>query len=171
MNFKKIKSITSKEFRTAWKIYLNSFPRNERRSLKQQKLLFRKKEYAMYAVVERKEIIAFLSIWIIEFSFIEHFAIKKQFRNKGLGSKILKNFIKKKRIILEVEPGETKLAVRRINFYKKLGFKLNKFNHIQPAYSKAKKPIKLYIMSYPNKLSKINFEKIQKLLYKKVYGK
>lgn len=173
MIFKKISSQNSKAFRSVWRIYLSSFSADERRQREKQIKLFADKSYRLFAIFNSKDKIAeFMSLWNLkDFIFIEHFAVKKVLRNKGMGKRAMKEFMARanKMIILEVEEPNTKTAKKRIRFYSAAGFKLNKYDYVQPAYGKNKKPVKLFLMSFPKKISKLEFCKIRKKIYSKVY--
>jgi hypothetical protein len=84
----------------------------------------------------------------------------------------LQNFLDEcnNKVILEVEPPTDESSLRRINFYKTIGFKLNDHNYIQPPYDKNKKPVKMIIMSYPNNINYSEFIDIRKQMHTRVYG-
>ena len=94
-------------------------------------------------------------------------------RGKGLGSKMLKEFIGSKKsdtIILEVELPEDEISTRRIKFYERNGFKLNTYEYFQMPLRKHSAPIPLYLMSYPKNLSSDEFRNYKSLIYKNVYS-
>ena len=71
-------------------------------------------------------------------------------RNGGKGSIYLQEITKKlgKPVVLEVEPPTDEMAIRRIGFYERNGFKLWKdITYIQPAYDKTKSSIELKLMT------------------------
>lgn len=116
-----------------------------------------------------------------DFVFIEHLAVKKECEDKGIGSTILgtltqnalyNNTWKKidKKVILEVERPDTEIAQKRMSFYERQGFRLNKYDYTQPPYSKGKKSVPMYLMSFPEKIDKKEFLRIREKLYKVVYG-
>lgn len=116
-----------------------------------------------------------------DFVFIEHLAVKKECEDEGVGSTILgtltqnalyNNKWKKidKKVILEVERPDTETAQKRRAFYERQGFRLNKYDYIQPPYGKDKKSVPMYLMSFPEKIGKKEFLHMQKKLYKSVYG-
>lgn len=158
----------------SWKIYEESFPEDERRNLAQQKNLLNRTDYKFISIKDNDKILGLLGIWEFKnFSFIEHFAIDKNLRNKGLGSKIIKEYFNSanKLVILETElPNANDMAPRRIEFWKRTGFNLNLYDYIQPPYSKGKSPVPLYLMSYPREISEKEFKNIRKDMHAKVYG-
>ena len=106
-------------------------------------------------------------------TFFEHLAVSKNFRGNGIGKQIiLKNTENvKKPIFFEVELPNTEIAKRRIDFYKRLGFKLNNFYYEQPALRKNEKPQQMLIMSYPKQINEHDFAGYKKEIYDNVYCK
>lgn len=73
-------------------------------------------------------------------------------------------------IILEAEPpDQSDIAARRVRFYERLGFALNKYKYLQPPYSSGEHPLPLSIMSYPDALPCDKFLKIRNELYRGAY--
>ncbi len=172
MIFEKVASQKSSYFQDIWSEYESTFPPDERRDLDAQLALFQSRHYSLFAILENNVRIGFLSAWKFDgFDFIEHFALREEKRGQGLGTKVIESYLKEaKKVILEVEKPETETQKRRIQFYEKLGFKLNPHDYVQPPYSKDKKPLHLFLMSFPEKLSETDFKKIRIALYKIVYG-
>lgn len=173
MIFKKIENSDSKEFKEAWKIYESSFPPNERRSLELQIDLMKNKLYNFFVVLENKIIIAIITYWDSDnFLFIEHLAVKEDIRGKSIGTKLLKEYLirNKQTIVLEVEIPSTEIAIKRIRFYEKMGFKLNKFDYIQPPYGKDKSPASMFLMTYPKTINESEFVLIREKIHLSVYG-
>lgn len=73
-------------------------------------------------------------------------------------------------IVVEVERPNTDITQRRIEFYKKVGFKLNKYDYIQPPYGVGKNPVPMFLMTFPNKIKESEFILIRKKLHSDVYG-
>ncbi len=177
MKFQRIKNAQDLLFQSVWTIYKNSFPADEKRILAQQKKLFRKREYFLFAVLEKEQLLGFLSTWNLDsLLFIEHFAVKKELRRRGIGTKTLQDFIlqqktKDRKIILEAERPNTNFAAKkRIVFYERLGFKLCSENYMQPPYFIKKKPVPLFLMQHGKKISSDEFIDIREKLYRIVYG-
>ncbi len=163
------------EFDKVYDIMQKSFPPNEIRSHQGQKVLLTKDGYKIYVVNDEKcdEIKAFIAVYKFEsFVFVEHFAVNEKFRNEGLGGQMLKWLIGRsgKMICLEVEPPDSDMAGRRINFYKRNGFFMNQFPYTQPSIEEGKQPIELFIMSSSRPLTEREFEDIKSVIYKNVYS-
>ncbi|MDF9410550.1 GNAT family acetyltransferase [Brevibacillus laterosporus] len=54
-------------------------------------------------------------------------------------------------IILEIDPPVESISIRRKNFYMRLGFMENHYQHKHPAYRKQNVPHELVIMSFPRR--------------------
>lgn len=171
--FQKLKST---EFDQLYDLIKESFPKEEYRDYEKQKTLFRHPEYRIFVKKDKEseEIKAFLAVWEFDsFVYVEHFAVNPAMRNGGIGSKMLKTLMEAtdKMIILEVEPPEDEMAVRRIGFYKRNGFYFNEYPYIQPSMGEGRKETPLFLMSTERKLCEEEYSKIRDTLYTKVYGK
>ncbi len=166
-----MKKLKKSEFGKFYSIMEEAFPSDERRSEKCQKELFDEK---CYGVVSNLEVSVFIAYWDFEkYVYIEHFASEASKRGNGEGGNFLDCFLEKieKPVVLEVEPPNTEMAARRIKFYERHGFNFNSYFYMQPAYEEGKSPIELKIMTYPEKISKHEFETIRDKIHKKVYKK
>ena len=164
--------IDKNNFDSVYSLLERSFPPDERRSFEEQKKLLDEKEYKIYAKFDGDALVGFLATWNFGTqAYVEHFAVSPEFRNNGVGSKMLAETIAilGVPVCLEVEKPEDELTTRRVNFYKRNGFFLNLYPYIQPAYSPEKQPVPLLIMSTGSPLTESEFEKVKSALYKKVY--
>jgi ribosomal protein S18 acetylase RimI-like enzyme len=153
-------------------IYEEAFPPDERRDWDQVLELLKKSEYKLFSVISQQKTVGLLIGWYFpDFTFIEHFAIEKSARSKGFGNLIIHNFLANLSglVILEVEEANTETGQRRISFYKKFGFSVFPGEYFQPAYSPAKKSVKMLILSYPDKITNEEFRQIRTELYRSVY--
>ncbi|MFH1785072.1 MAG: GNAT family N-acetyltransferase [Candidatus Micrarchaeota archaeon] len=168
MRFERITS-ESFVFDAVKEIYESSFPPEEKREL--NKDLFDRKNYSLLTAIE-DEPVGFISVWDFgNFVFIEHFAVKKQLRDQGIGTRMLSKFLDDHPdVILEIERPKTEEQYMRIKFYKQIGFHLNNYQYVQPPYGPEKPPVNMFIMSYPKALSDNEFSNIKKRIYSTVYG-
>lgn len=168
MLFKMSKS----EFDKVLDVMVEAFPYDERRTKEAEFALLSNPDFHIYVYKEDEcgEIKGFISLYDLdEFCFLEHFAISSEYRNQGIGSKILAE-IKALyvNIVFEVEPPITEQAVKRICFYERNGFVLNDYEYIQPPMCEGRAQVPLMIMSSAP-LDSLAFERIKKTLYKNVY--
>ena len=164
-----------KAFDDVFKLIKLSFPEEEYRSYENQKKLLSNPNYFIFSKFdETNNLIGIICFWRLKnLTFIEHFAINPSKRGKGIGSKMLKDFISRETvlpIILEVETPKTEISLKRINFYKRTGFKLNKYKYFQMPLREYSLPIEMYLMSYPTELTLETFEKSKSVIYKEVYS-
>ncbi|MGV8176456.1 MAG: GNAT family N-acetyltransferase [Candidatus Bilamarchaeaceae archaeon] len=171
--FKRVHDQRSLRFPRVWGLYESSFPRNERRDIRAQKLLFHKLNYRLLAFYEGSAFSGFVSYWSFpSFIFIEHIAVEPRARSKGLGTAVLTAFMKRsgKAYVAEAEPsGSSADADRRLKFYSRLGFKLNCFEYVQPPYRKKDGPVPLVVLSAPRLLSRREFLAFRRQVYRDVY--
>ena len=172
--FKKITNTREVDFTDIYTIYLQSFPDFERRNLESLvKNINSKNRFQVLAIYINCNLVGFINYWRFDtFLYIEHFAIKDEFRNREMGSESLKLFLKDSDlpVILEVEIASSDLASRRIRFYEKLGFVLLTNEYLQPPYDGISTKIPMHLMCNDLDFGKKHFELIKNVLYKEVYN-
>jgi ribosomal protein S18 acetylase RimI-like enzyme len=166
--------LPEEEFLQFWEIYQRSFPPDEKRAESEQRKLLSNKQYKLLRFYNRPhtQVIGFLALWEMEeFTFLEHFAIREEYRGKGLGGRFLTEFQSQcdKDLILEVELPNTPIAKRRVEFYERAGFCYNHYPYLQPPYDENGHAVELSLMSYPTALSKERFDAVCSILYSQVY--
>lgn len=169
-----IELLTRDDFDEMFAIMEESFPKDEYRTRAGQRKLFEQPEYQVYAMRDEDtgNIKGFIAVWDLEtVVFVEHFAVNPNFRNGGLGSKILQELRGKfdKPLCLEVELPENEMAVRRIGFYERNGFFLNRYPYKQLPLAEGQNEIPLYIMTTGKAVDEMEFQEIRELLYETVY--
>jgi GNAT superfamily N-acetyltransferase len=81
-------------------------------------------------------------------------AISPDLRGANMGSRVLEAFCRKAgRIVLEIDPPETEIAVRRLRFYERLGFVRNDYHYVHPSFQRPYEPHQLVLMSYPKAMT------------------
>ena len=151
--------------------YCSAFPENERRDEEQFSALFSNPQVQVLTINRDNISCGYLILWqLSEYLFIEHLEIYPQFRVQKIGSKVLHKLQNLYPIIiLESEPDFlNESAQKRMDFYKKNGFKILDKNYIQPAYSSEKESINLFLMS--NISPRQNLDSTIKEIHKMVYN-
>ncbi len=164
--------IQLKDFDEVFSIMEESFPKDEYRSREKQMALLSVPEYHLCCKRVSGKIAGFLAFWDLgEVLFIEHFAVKKELRGKGLGKEMLSELFSEKKVgfCLEVELPENEIARRRIAFYERMGLHFHDFPYLQPSMDEGREPVPLRIMTNTPQLSADDFENLRNLLYKKIY--
>jgi hypothetical protein len=88
-----------------------------------------------------------------------------------MGTQVLQQVMNEKplQLILEVDEPHTEPAIRRINFYMRLGFTVCREDYYQPPYSPHMNKVKMLLMSYPGILTQLEFIDIKAHIYREVY--
>lgn len=161
MEFYQIKNIEDKWYKLFYEIYSVSFPIHEQRNEAQQIEAFNDERYYLMALVEKSNFCAFIAYWDFgNYVYIEHLAVNPVLRGNNIGSKSLQVFadIVKKTVLLEIDPLVDDISQRRLGFYERLGYKMNPYKHAHPAYNPKYKPHELIVLSYPEKITKEEYE-------------
>lgn len=160
-------------FKEFYSILEKSFLREEYRSFENQKALLKKDFYKILFCKEDNKVIGIMALWELgEFLFVEHFAVNPDFRNLGIGGKMMKFILEncKNTVILEVELPYNDINKRRIAFYERAGFVYNGFEYYQSPLNEGDKPLPLRIMSYPKGICEEEFLSVKSKLLKFVYN-
>lgn len=155
-------------------LYEAAFPKFERRPWPQQLLLLKEKKLRLLQLVYEGQFAGFVFYWqLSEYILIEHFAIIEALRSKGIGSIVIQHMAGvAKFIVLETEPADHGPdAVRRIDFYEKLGFITLPYPYSQPPYADGYPAQKMSLMqNKPHTGGAAEFEKLKQEIYATVYG-
>ena len=156
MRTDRIKSINDALFEKGWSIYNSNFPLAERRTFEDNSLALMNNDFHFDLYIDNDIVVGIICYWESEtYRYIEHLAIDENHHSNGYGSMMLKMFINSsdKIVILEIEPITDEKTQRRYNFYERLGFKLNPYNHPLPVYQRSHhEEMNLVILSYPNQI-------------------
>ena len=162
--------LNEKQYNVAYNLYQNSFPYLERRDDSGHALIMQKPDYHFDGIIDNGELLGVMLYFERDsFIYLEHFAVFPEKRGNGIGAKgleILKN--KGKTVILEIEYPVDEITTRRFNFYKRNGFKLNDHYHIQAKYHTGDDDLALKILSYPNVISKTEYQEFKDYLNNEV---
>lgn len=169
MNLKRINS-NDNCFNKAMEIYNGSFPIFERRTMDDQIKALEDENYHFEVIYDKEEIVGILLYWDMgRYKYIEHFAIDSKLRGKNYGSRMLKEFCDhNKNVILEIDPPIDEISIKRLNFYLKLGFKLQDFDYTHPSYRKGCKRHSLKIMTFNHNMLKEDYDTFNILLKRDV---
>lgn len=82
--------------------------------------------------------------------YLEHLAVSPAMRGRDLGSTVLRAFCRDAgRVILEIDPPEDEISIRRQGFYERNGFVTNPYAYVHPSFRRPFQPHRLVLMSYP----------------------
>lgn len=155
-------------------IYQASFPIDERREIEVlMDMIDREDAFTLEAIYDNDTVVGMLSWWKLgEWRYVEHFAIDKRHRGRGIGREVLREFLARDMspVVLEVEPPIDEFCCRRISFYRSMGFRLHDtYSYTQPPYCSGRNSVELCLMSY-NAPVPCLLDEVAGLLHRNVYG-
>ena len=156
------------------KLLKASFPVAEYRDMKELRgVVERNGLFHLLSLEEENRIVGFISYWEFEsFVYVEHFVIDESFRGRKYGETAILKFVAEqpKPVVLEVEPPETEIARRRINFYERCHFHLIDKDYMQPPYRQGDAMLRLVLMSTDKDFCADSFDCVKQTIYREVYG-
>lgn len=156
-------------------LYIESFPPEERRNISQlERLLLQRPAMFFNAVECDGQLSGLFVYWNFgDFWYLEHLAVYPDMRNKKIGQQIL-DFVCENLAgmrLLEVEPAEEEMAIRRVNYYQRNGYKILHKEYVQPSYNGVNSPVPLWIMGNCEYSDKSLLEKHIDTIKEEVYYK
>jgi GNAT superfamily N-acetyltransferase len=155
LQFIPFKSRADKGWAEAWELYEKSFPYNERWNAEGYDRAFGDPNFEADGIWRGDEFIGILFHWGADgYRYVEHLAVSPALRGQNMGSAALSAFCRKVgRVILEIDPPEDDISIRRRHFYERLGFVANPYQYIHPSFRKPFTPHRLVLMSYPGAIT------------------
>lgn len=173
VHFKRFKTVDTTQFERIYDLYEFSFPNHERRNRTAfEHLVLHEENFVCNAIYYDSMFVGFITLWHLKgFTFVEHFAIKSEFRDQKLGVSTMKYLMQmtEEPLVLEVEMPKSNDASRRIHFYERLGFYVLSDFYMQPPYHVNDFPTPMLIMSNNYQYCKKHFHAIKDNIYKNVY--
>lgn len=170
MKLERLTTSNAHLFKQAFALYQSSFPVEERRDDSEQQRIIKKEDYHFDLIMMDDSFIGVMLYWETEsFIFLEHFTTLPDVRGKGYGKRaldLLKN--KNKVILLEIEPPVDDTTQRRYDFYKRNGFTMNPFYHIQAKYHLGDQDLELKVLSYPRELQKDEYRSFYEYMTREI---
>lgn len=168
ITFERVTRQNADNFNWAYELLCESFPANERRTLKAQKEILEHPDYRLCVAMCGNVKVGVVGYFETpSFIYFENFCTAPQLRNSGFGSEILKALVAKyadRLFVLEAELPVDELTTRRIGFYKRNGMQVNVFDHIQPHYNKGDADLHLLVLSYGRQLTREEYTAFRKYL-------
>lgn len=140
--------------------YRTSFPLHEQRRAPSQAALFEREAYHFTLLLDGDQEVGTLLYWDLgDALYVEHFYIYARFRGQSYGTAALKELTGSGRtVILEIDPPEDPVSVRRQAFYRRCGFVENPFPHVHPPYRPGQTGHRLVVLSYPAPLTRAAYD-------------
>ena len=164
--------ITETTFDEIFPLLESAFPVTELRVKADQRALLQEPCYHLYGVRRDGIFAAVFATWEIDdFLYIEHFAVKEEYRNGGYGGQLLDTLLEEKGrpMVLEVEEPEDELTRRRIGFYQRHGLVYNEYPYLQPPMRKGQDLLPLKLMTKPAAIDTETYQRYKKRIHMMVY--
>lgn len=166
---------TDRHYDFAEALFLSSFPTVERRDTAAQRHnVDHAEQFTLFLAEDDGEPVGFITLWDLgRFSYCEHFATDPSQRNKGYGSQIIDMILGRlpHPLVLEVELPDDDLARRRIDFYRRHGFRLmEQFAYTQPPYRPEDSPLPLLLMVAGDESRQPDLTEVAASIHACVYG-
>lgn len=151
-----------------WALYESSFPGKERRGAAGHAALAGDPSYrAKAAVDDAGDLLGLLFFWDNgDCLYIEHLAVNASMRGQNVGSRLLSGFLEAnpgRKVVLEIDPPEDGISIRRLRFYERLGFVANPYRYIHPGFGSRSEaiPHRLVLMTYPGEMTPGEFVRFE----------
>lgn len=168
ITFERVTIQNADNFNWAYELLCESFPANERRTLKAQKEILGHPDYRLCVAMCGNVKVGVVGYFETpSFIYFENFCTASQLRNSGFGSEILQALVAKyadRLFVLEAELPVDELTTRRIGFYKRNGMQVNVFDHIQPHYNKGDADLHLLVLSHGRQITREEYAAFKKYL-------
>lgn len=156
LQFIRLRSRREEAWSTVWAIYRRAFPENEQWREEAYDRAFDDPLFEADALMLDGVVVGLLFHWQTgDFRYIEHFAIAAELRGRNLGSQVLTAFFERfgGQVILEIDPPEDVISIRRLHFYERAGFVANpEYTYIHPSYRQPFRQHPLVLLSRPSAL-------------------
>ena len=177
LKFKPVQNTNCPDFKEAMKIYIQSFPANERQPASVIIQRMRDSFYRMYVGSLGTKVVFFALLHPLnksKFILLDYMATEKDYRNQRIGTNFIGNFVRsninKSYILMEVENpdggAKRRLKKRRVSFYKRRGARILKnVRFLMPPLAGGK-PNEMILMIMPTyNRGKISGRLVKKIIY------
>ena len=159
----------------AQRLYLDSFPEDERRDTTEWvRLSFTPRPFSNFIILCDAHPAGFITAWDMgSFAYVEHFAVDVARRSSGIGGAALDGFCLRAAgpVVLEVElPTAGATAARRIEFYKRHGFQLCEKRYMQPPYRPGGRSVELKLMWRGDLDMEGGYDDVVRRIHRNVYN-
>lgn len=153
LEFKPFRGTADKGWEAAAKLYNAAFPAKEIRSAADHLRALSDPLFRADGIWLDGHFAGLLYYWKFnDWYYGEHLAIDPSMRGRNIGSEALAAFCQGKRVVLEIDPPEDEISIRRLHFYQRLGFVENPYHYLHPSFRRPFETHRLVLMSYPGPL-------------------
>lgn len=134
-------------------LYDAAFPAKEIRSGEEHRKALADPLFRADGIWRDGEFAGLLYYWKFnDWFYIEHLAVDPSMRGKNIGSEALGAFCRGKKVLLEIDPPEDEISIRRLHFYQRVGFVENPYLYLHPSFRRPFETHRLVLLSYPGPL-------------------
>ena len=170
---KKITTTDSPLFPPLDALYTHAFPWHEQRELPAKQRALNDTHYALEAWFDGELFIGMSGTWAFNgYIYIEHLAVDGNLRSQGYGKRLLGQILERApKTILEIDPLTTGIAHKRLRFYEGMGFFANPWPHTHPTYHAGIADHELIVLSYPQPIDEVQYQRFNSDLRDVVMGR
>jgi ribosomal protein S18 acetylase RimI-like enzyme len=181
LKIRRVNAITDPEFAEVVRIYTEAHPESERKNMEWLSAMVELPEYFFLAAMQDHSVAGFAILLCFCHSdacLLEYLAVSHDRRSLGIGKFLFEEFTKLPEIsdrylLAEVDAEKTQLAMRRKNFYRRLGCKeIDGLRYIMPPVSVALPPemnLMIYRRNLPASIERTLLRKWLASCYVEVY--
>ncbi len=175
LQFVPLRSREEDSWRSVWSIYETAFPKNEQWREADYDRAFGDPLFEADAVTLDGGVVGLLFHWQAgDWRYIEHLAVDAALRGRQLGTRILEAFFEHAggRVILEIDPPEDAVSIRRLHFYERSGFVANPaYRYIHPSYRRPFEPYPLLLLSRAHPLGCDDARRFAEFVRERILGR
>lgn len=170
MHFVRLSTDADDRYTQAMQLYATAFPPHEQRKAESQVQIMANEAYHFNLIYDETVLVGILLCWETDdFVYVEHFCIDPAMRNRQYGQTALRLLDAcGKTVILEIDPPDDAISVRRKGFYERAGYHANSFAHRHPPYHVQYHAHALVVMSSPAPLSEAEYHAFDAFLNNEV---
>jgi ribosomal protein S18 acetylase RimI-like enzyme len=149
VQLERIQTTSHRHYCDILKLYLASFPKEERRDPDSLAAVLLGPNMHFYSVIAGEQLSGMVVYWKFNsYLYIEHLAVMPEKRGLGIGSLVLKMLQEMKYpVLLEVEMPYDAVSQRRIEFYSRAGFHQLPVIYFQPPYREGEELLPMMLFS------------------------
>lgn len=172
MHFVRLCSPEHEIFPRAMALYTGSFPAHEQRERDSQRSIMGLEDYHFDLIYDGETFVGLMLYWETpDFKYVEHFCIDPGMRSRQYGQRALELLGSDgKSVILEIDPPADSISLRRKGFYQRCGYQENPFPHVHPPYHTGNQGHPLVVLSYPETLNQVQYDRFYAYLRDTVMG-
>lgn len=166
MEYLRVEPNDTERWNKVWNLYEASFPAVERRHIEDHIKAYTDERFFPLSAWEGDQLIGLMFFWEWDtYRYLEHLAVNPELRGHGYGSQLLRYLHDSEyTIILEIDPLNNELSVRRLQFYERAGYTLTPYRFLHLPYRKDGQKQELLILSYPEMINKVQHNEFMDFL-------